>query len=108
MPNNQMTPFDGRRPQDLRPIGPTSVRVSFREDFFIFEPQANVLLRLTRGSRITAGAGYRVIGGANRFNNQLRGVTGTIALELGPSHWTTPAHGGTSMPPRTNSPPPAV
>jgi hypothetical protein len=58
-------------------------QVIFDQEFLIFEPQADLLVRITRSIRLDAGVGYRVIGGAERVENRLRGVTGSIGLQFG-------------------------
>lgn len=63
-------------------------RVRFSEDFFVFEPQAMIALRLARTIGIDLAGGYRVIGGANRFGNnydsRLRGPSVTVGVRIGP------------------------
>jgi hypothetical protein len=59
----------------------TLVRVN--EDFFIAEPQVNAVMSLTKWLHLDAGVGYRVIGGADLLNEDLRGISGSIALQLG-------------------------
>jgi hypothetical protein len=53
------------------------------EDFFITEPQVNAVLSLTKWLRLDAGVGYRLIGGADVLSDDLRGISGSIALQLG-------------------------
>jgi hypothetical protein len=65
----------------LRP--PSNVRVLVDESFFIFEPQANVLMRVTDWLRVNAGVGYRVIAGADLLGDDLRGLSGTVAVQFG-------------------------
>lgn len=59
----------------------TLVRVN--EDFFIAEPQVTAVMSLTKWLRVDAGVGYRLIGGADLLNEDLRGTSGSIALQLG-------------------------
>ena len=59
----------------------TPVRVN--EQFFIAEPQIDALWRINSWMRLDAGVGYRAIGGADLLHEQLRGVSGTIALRFG-------------------------
>ena len=54
-----------------------------REGFFVAEPEANLLVNLTRHLRLTAGVGYRLIGGARSADDRLRGVSGGVALQIG-------------------------
>jgi len=60
---------------------PRNVRV--RDDFFVAEPEATVIVGLTRHFRLTGGAGYRLIGGARGTRDRLEGATGSIALQIG-------------------------
>jgi hypothetical protein len=69
----------GRTP--LRPV--PNARVRFHEGFFIAEPEANLLVNLTRRLRLAGGVGYRLIGGARGTDDRLRGVTGSVALQIG-------------------------
>ena len=70
------------RGRDGSPItGATPVLVN--EQFFIAEPQVDALWRITGWLRLDAGVGYRAIGGADLLHEQLRGVSGSIALRLG-------------------------
>ena len=59
----------------------TLVRVN--EDFFIAEPQVNAVMSLTKWLHLDAGIGYRLIGGADLLNEDLRGISGSVALQLG-------------------------
>ena len=63
--------------------GFVNANVRVREDFFIAEPEANVLVGLTRHLRLTGGVGYRLIAGARGTQSRLRGVTGSVALQVG-------------------------
>jgi hypothetical protein len=58
-------------------------QVIFDQRFLIFEPQADLFVRIARSVRLDAGVGYRVIGGAEGVQNRLRGVTGTIGVQFG-------------------------
>ena len=64
--------------------GPTSATVRFREDFFVAEPRANLVLNASDWLRIGLGAGYRVVGAAGEFDERLRGFTASVWLQLGP------------------------
>ena len=55
----------------------------FDQGYFVFEPQVNVMVRFARGMALVGGAGYRVIGGANGWEKQIQGVTGTLAIRFG-------------------------
>ena len=82
--------FDGRRKgRDFPGInfsqrpGPGDRQVMFDQQFLIFEPQADLFVRIAHSIRLDAGVGYRVIGGAEGVENRLRGVTGTIGIQFG-------------------------
>lgn len=51
-------------------------------DFFVAEPEANVMLNVTERIRLSFGGGYRFIGGASRLNERLDGFTANAALKL--------------------------
>jgi hypothetical protein len=85
--------FDDRDGQFGRgPISPreqtvlqqtAATRVRFHDGFFIVDPEANLLVNLTHRLRLTAGAGYRLTSGARGTDDRLRGVTGSLALQIG-------------------------
>ncbi|HQZ38130.1 MAG TPA: hypothetical protein PLH72_03730 [Vicinamibacterales bacterium] len=58
-------------------------RIAVRDDFFIAEPQLNLLLNLSRRYRVSFGVGYRAIGAAPALGDQLQGVSGSVALQIG-------------------------
>jgi hypothetical protein len=60
----------------------TTVRVRGRDDFFVFEPQLTLAAKLTDHFAITWGAGYRLTGYTEFAGDRLRGITGSIALQL--------------------------
>jgi hypothetical protein len=59
----------------------TLVRVN--EDFFIAEPKVTAVMSLTKWLHLDAGVGYRLIGGADLLSEDLRGISGSIAFQLG-------------------------
>jgi len=73
----------GLRPGAVAPAGGTrTITAAVRDDFFVFEPQANLLLNLARHYRVSVGVGYRVIGGAREMNHQLEGLSGAVSLRI--------------------------
>jgi hypothetical protein len=71
---------DGRRSTTIT----TATRnVVFHDRFFVFEPQADVLVRLSRLLRLDGGVGYRLTDRAYDRDHQLRGVTGSVSLVVG-------------------------
>ncbi|HEY2904845.1 MAG TPA: hypothetical protein VGJ29_03035, partial [Vicinamibacterales bacterium] len=69
-----------------------NVPFRFRSDFFVAEPQADLLFNFSRLARLRVGAGYRLIGGTRGRDGQLRGATGSIALVFGGSTSTRITH----------------
>ena len=69
--------------RDGRPVATGTVQVVFRDHFFVFEPQADALIRLTRLMRLDLGVGYRLIDGVDNVDRRLRGVSGSIGLQIG-------------------------
>lgn len=65
-----------------QPVG-SSMPIRFREDFFVAEPEVNLLVHLTKHVRLTGGAGYRFIGAKGRDNNRLSGASGSVGLQVG-------------------------
>jgi hypothetical protein len=64
---------------DGRPI----YRLFAHEDFFVFEPQADLVIRLADWMHLSCGVGYRLIGVANGLDGELRGVSGSISVRFG-------------------------
>lgn len=62
--------------------GTRVVRTLVRDDFFVFEPQANLNMRLTNHFSVDWSAGYRVVGLADALRNRLDGVTGSLAVRF--------------------------
>jgi len=68
---------------DLNRARLTDDRLRFREDFFVAEPEVDLLVRLTKRLRLTGGAGYRFTGGEGRNDNRLHGAVGSVGLQIG-------------------------
>ncbi len=81
LPASQNAHFPGRGRTGSPITSATPVRV--HDQFFVAEPQVDALWRVTNWLRLDAGVGYRAIGGADLLRDQLRGVSGSIALRLG-------------------------
>ncbi len=71
----------GRRTRGLSRLDP-STTVAARDDFFVAEPQLNLLLNLSRGQRIVFGLGYRAVGNAPLLGDALNGLSGGIADQI--------------------------
>ena len=83
--------FYASRPQP-RPGtgGPVLVTSYYQTGIFVFEPEANVVVHMSKHLTLSGGVGYRLTGdpywgyyghdyGTDRFN----GVTGTVSLQIG-------------------------
>ena len=71
--------------QDRHDTGTTTIvrQVSYHQGFLIFEPQADLVVRLTHWMRFNVGVGYRLIGNANGAEDRLRGAVGSVGLRFG-------------------------
>jgi hypothetical protein len=75
---------DHRPPHGPLPPGdPTTLRYLVSENFFVAEPQANMLVNLTSWMRINAGVGYRFTGGTSFLEGRLNDVAATLAVQFG-------------------------
>jgi hypothetical protein len=68
--------FRGRRG-----FNPSNI-VAFEDNFFIVEPQANAVWKITNWLGLDAGVGYRVTAGSE-LDDRLRGLSGSVALQFG-------------------------
>jgi hypothetical protein len=77
------TPFDSRTetPREHQ----VTYLATYHEHFFVVDPQADVIIRLSPKMRLTAGVGYRLIAGTYNIGGQLQGVTGSFSLQIGGS-----------------------
>jgi hypothetical protein len=66
----------GRRGQ------PTTVIGLHSDGFFVAEPQVDALIRVSRHTRLTIGAGYRFTAGSHN-DSDIRGPVGTIGFQFG-------------------------
>lgn len=64
-------------------IAGRSVQIRTHQGFFVAEPEADMLVRLTRHMRLTVGAGYRFIAAERNVDDRLRGAVGTLGLQIG-------------------------
>jgi hypothetical protein len=55
----------------------------YDQSYFVFEPQVNVGIRIVPGLSLVGGVGYRVIGWANGWEDQIGGLTGSVAIRFG-------------------------
>ena len=62
---------------------PSTIQVRVSDDFFVFEPQANVALNLTDRIAITGAAGYRAVAATDGLRNLLDGPTINLGLQFG-------------------------
>jgi hypothetical protein len=84
-------PYTYLEPRRGGPPIPVTVTNLYHTGMFVFEPEADVVVHLNEHMKLTGGVGYRLTGdpyygyyGYNGYgNNQLHGVTGSIALQIG-------------------------
>ena len=76
-------PFDHDWRTGMPTPVPQTLQIAVRRDFFIFQPQADLRLKLANRIHLNWGVGYRAVAGAGSFNSQLRGVSGSVGLEVG-------------------------
>jgi hypothetical protein len=69
---------DGARDDD-----DVSGHIRFRQNFFIAEPEADLIVNIARRLQLHAGAGYRLTTADTRGGTSLDGATGTIAFQIG-------------------------
>ena len=63
-------------------LDPTAT-IAVRDDFFVAEPQLNVLVNVARDQRVVFGLGYRAVGGAPLLGDSLSSLSGSIAYQIG-------------------------
>jgi hypothetical protein len=75
--------FDHDVHDNMPPVMTTqSGTLLVREQFFVFEPEADVSVKLAPQVRLAVGVGYRVIGGAFNANSRLQGASGSVSLQF--------------------------
>ena len=57
--------------------------IPVRDDFFVAEPQVNVMWNMSAGQRLVFGLGYRVVGSAPLLDDQLNGLSGSVSFQIG-------------------------
>ena len=60
-----------------------NANIAVGDDFFITEPQANVMWNISPGQRLVFGLGYRAVANAPLLGDQLNGVSGSVAFQIG-------------------------
>ena len=61
---------------------PRTLRFAVRDDFFVFEPQADIVAQLTRHIGVRVAGGYRLTAATDALEDRLNGTTGSVALQL--------------------------
>ena len=61
---------------------PSNVRVRRRDEFFVFEPQADLITRVTEHVSVNWAAGYRLTALTDVLDDRLNGATGSVALQF--------------------------
>jgi len=78
-PQQPQAPARGPIPQ----IQTRPARLVARDEFAVFEPQANVAARVFKGIGVSCGVGYRETVGADILNDRLNGPTANLAIQFG-------------------------
>jgi hypothetical protein len=73
----------GRGPGSIVIPVPVTTNVRVRDEFFVAEPEANVIVNLGNRFHLSAGVGYRFTGRDHSARRDVDGVTGTVALQIG-------------------------
>lgn len=72
---------------DPRPGRPSAVSgstpVLLYDNIGVAEPQLNAFWNVNRWLRVEGGVGYRFVGAAEMMNRHLRGVSGSVSLQIG-------------------------
>jgi hypothetical protein len=82
LPRNVESRHSGRTVVITAPDGTRTITALLRDDFFVFEPQANVDARLTDHVSVDVSAGYRVVGLDDALRHRLDGATGSLAVRF--------------------------
>jgi hypothetical protein len=75
--------FDGRVIPQPVPFPPIVTNIRVREEFWVAEPEANVIVRFSRHVHLAAGASYRFTGRERGTRDGLDGPSGSIAVQFG-------------------------
>ena len=73
----------GHGPGSLVIPVPVVTNVRVRNEFFVAEPEANVIVNLSKRFHLSAGVGYRFTGRNHGAGRDVDGVTGSVALQIG-------------------------
>jgi hypothetical protein len=77
----------GSRPRrgrsSTRPSAPEMIRIPLEDEFFVVEPQLNVVTRLNNHVSINFGAGYRLTALVEGLDDRVNGGTASLAVQLG-------------------------
>lgn len=85
-PQGTLEPPRFQGPFHRRGFAPFHGRTALlRDDFFVAEPQLNLLWNVKDWLRVNAGVGYRFIDTEASVEDRLRGVSGGFALQIGGS-----------------------
>jgi hypothetical protein len=81
--NSPLRGFDPRTVDGVTRGTLTSTRVRVHQDFFLVEPEADLVVRLARNVRLVGGVGYRLTSTERRDDDRLRRATGSLAVQIG-------------------------
>jgi hypothetical protein len=66
----------------LRQYDPAAT-IAVHDDFFVAEPQINVMWNVSPGQRLVFGLGYRAVGSAPLLGDDLNGLSGSLSFQIG-------------------------
>ena len=72
----------GRHGDNVAVIDPHAT-FGVHDDFFIAEPQANVMWNINAGQRLVFGVGYRQTGNTPYLGGDLNGFSGSVSFQIG-------------------------
>ena len=61
----------------------SAATIAVRDDFFVAEPQVNVMWNLSAGQRLVFGLGYRAVANAPILGDDLKGLSGSLSFQIG-------------------------
>jgi hypothetical protein len=73
---------DGDKNNTTAPLPGVNTHFRIRSNFLVFEPQAEVHVRLSRMARLTGGIGYRAADEPRGFDGLIRGATGSVSVQF--------------------------
>jgi hypothetical protein len=87
------SPYEGRPNAPANPPRTVTSVVNVHNDFFVFEPQLDVHIRISRIAQVSAGGGYRFVSSyygyypyysyGSPYDHRFQGWVGTFGVQFG-------------------------